>query len=186
MRRMLPADIPALADIATEAFWNDEVFAWIFPDRAQFPDDFKRNWVGIFRFHLYKPGWHCFVSETEEGDPMWSGRSDLTGFAMWERRGYSSVAKSWQQDSISNCMSLFSIKDLRADEDDDSRAEAPSWHELCLQLLLFANSLSQSAQSSAFQGGHQRWSCRGERGMVPFDDWSVAETPTPRNWNLAD
>lgn len=109
MRRMLPADIPALADLASEAFWNDEVFAWIFPDRAQFPDDFKRNWVGMFRSHLYKPGWHCFVSETEEGDPTWSGRSDLTGFAMWERRGYSSVAKSWQQDSISNCMSLSSV-----------------------------------------------------------------------------
>lgn len=145
MRRMLPADIPALADIATDAFWNDEVFAWIFPDRAQFPDDFKRYWVGLFRFHLYKPGWHCFVSETEGVDPMWSGQSDLTGFAMWERRGYSSVAKSWQQDTLSNCTSLFSGKNLRADEGDDSRAEVPSWHGLCLQLLLFANSLSRSA-----------------------------------------
>ena len=73
-----------------------------------------------------------------------------------------------------------------ADEDDDSRAEAPPWHELCLQLLLFTNSLSRSGQSSAFQGGPQRWLCRGERGMVPSDDWSVTEVPTPRNWNLAD
>ncbi|MCJ1344883.1 hypothetical protein MMC31_003088 [Peltigera leucophlebia] len=123
MRRMLPADFLVLGDIATEAFWNDEVFAWIFPHRAQFPEDFKNTWVDMFRFHLHKPGWHCFVSETEEVDPIWSGRSELAGFAMWERQGHSNAAKFWQQDNFSNCTSLFSIKNLRADKVDDSRAE---------------------------------------------------------------
>lgn len=68
---MLPADFPVLGDIATEAFWDDEVFAWLFPHRAQFPKDFKNTWVSMFRFQLHKPGWHCFVSETEEVDSIW-------------------------------------------------------------------------------------------------------------------
>lgn len=126
MRRMIPADFPVLGNIAAEAFWNDEVFAWLFPHRAQFPEDFKNTWVNVFRFHLHKPGWHCFVSETEEIDSMWSGRSDLTGFTMWERQGQSNAAKSWQQDNFSNCMSVFNIKNLWADKVDDSRAEVPS------------------------------------------------------------
>ena len=126
MRRMLPADYPTLGDIATEAFWNDEVFTWVFPHRAHFPEDFKNTWMDMFRFHLHKPGWHCFVSETEEVDPIWSGQSDLTGFAMWERQGHSIAAKSWQQDNFSNSTSVFSIKSLGVDKVDDSLAEVPS------------------------------------------------------------
>lgn len=62
MRSMLPADLPAVADIAMETFWSEEVFAWLFPHRPQFPEDFKNKCVDVFRFHLYKPSWHCFVS----------------------------------------------------------------------------------------------------------------------------
>lgn len=53
---MLPANFPVLGNIATEAFWDDEVFVWLFLHRAQFPEDFKNTWVNMFRFHIHKPG----------------------------------------------------------------------------------------------------------------------------------
>ena len=100
IRPLLREDIPLLSSIASEVFWDDDLFAWLCPHRDRYADDFRAYFVRRYRIRCASLLSHMFVAETEETDAEWQGSSQLVGGAVWERRGNSNAARSWQSDSF--------------------------------------------------------------------------------------
>lgn len=61
-------DIRPVADIGKETFANDELFAWLYPDKDQYPSDSTRWQLLRLRTRLAERGSYGFVCETEVGD----------------------------------------------------------------------------------------------------------------------
>jgi len=100
IRPITSTDIPAVMDIGSEAFRNDVLFTWLFPNGAQNPNDLRRYNLQRIRSRLVQVGLHGLVAEADEKDDKWCGKSELVGYAFWLRAGDSSEAMKWQTDSL--------------------------------------------------------------------------------------
>jgi len=66
----------------------------------KYPDDLRRSQAIRFRMRLVSAGQLGFVVETEPGDPDWSGKPEVVGYAYFLRWGKDEAAKKWQTDSL--------------------------------------------------------------------------------------
>ncbi|KAF2011350.1 acyl-CoA N-acyltransferase [Aaosphaeria arxii CBS 175.79] len=100
IRPMTRADTPEVAAITTAMLADDEIFRWLSPGQDKYPDDLRRWHVIRIRSRIAQAGSHGFVMATEESDPEWSGREEVTGLAFFIRRGDDEAARKWQRSSL--------------------------------------------------------------------------------------
>lgn len=112
LRSLSRDDLPSLALIGTEAFCDDNLQTILFPPKAVENGSLHRNILLRIRKCLVEIGTHCIVSESDEKDGFWSGKSEVLGYAFWTRVGKSEAARKWQTDSLFSSMTLriFSTK----------------------------------------------------------------------------
>lgn len=75
-------DLPYLADIATEALWNDEIVQYLAPHRVKHPESHRDNYLYRTK-RRYFEGDRLIVAVTDETDESWTGKEVITGFAFW-------------------------------------------------------------------------------------------------------
>lgn len=76
IRRAKRSDIPAIVDVLTKAFWNeDAVGRFMHPHRDVFPDDVKKYWRGILRSSWWQENHSQLVVVDDEGT--------VVGYAGW-------------------------------------------------------------------------------------------------------
>src|SRR5690348_12108476 len=92
-------DLPRVCAIAFQAFKQDELLTWLYPNQDKYPDDLRRFQVLRLRSRLVSSGQLGFVVATEEGDAGWSGKEEVVGFAFFLRCGGDEQAKKWREDS---------------------------------------------------------------------------------------
>lgn len=98
------ADFSATASMSVDAFWNDELYVYTNPWRAQYPDHFRDLFLRRHRLRHWSPGFVFQVVETDEGDKGHRPGGTIVGYAVWERRGTSDAAKAWRKDTWRGCI----------------------------------------------------------------------------------
>ena len=84
IRHAQHSDQPAMAQIATKAFIDDELFGeLIHPHRKQYPEDVQMFWLKRLRKAWNKPYNHFLVSTIKAQD----GSEIVTGMVRWSRKG---------------------------------------------------------------------------------------------------
>lgn len=96
------ADLPTTTDIAIEAFQDDFLYQWMYPQKNQFPADYRAASLLRQKHNLYTPGCCFLVAETEPSDQQWSGHPKISGYAIWDRVGHTAAAAPWQSRSIAD------------------------------------------------------------------------------------
>lgn len=76
-------DLPHISSIFAESFSNEELHAYMFPHRWEFPDDYQRAWYDkvLTRWWDYSRVFIVYYEELE------TGAQEITGAAEWERAG---------------------------------------------------------------------------------------------------
>lgn len=110
IRKLTRDDLPAVAAITRSSFAKDELFAWLWPKQDQYPDDIRRYQLIRLRTRLVSKGQHGFVMVTEESDADWTGKTEVVGYAFFERSGDDDAARTWQGDSLFNSTSFARAK----------------------------------------------------------------------------
>jgi hypothetical protein len=103
-------DVRVVADIGKETFANDELFAWLYPYKDQYPNDSTRWQLLRLRTRLVERGSHGFVSETEAGDDGWDVTIGpvVVGYAFFIVKGSGEEAQKWRTESLMNSKSCSS------------------------------------------------------------------------------
>ncbi|KAJ9648699.1 hypothetical protein H2199_000612 [Coniosporium tulheliwenetii] len=92
IRPMLRSDLGNVADVGVQVFHNDNLFRFIYPQLDEHPEDFRRSYLLRMRERFAMPGSYSILAETEEGDQEWRGKTEIAGYAFWERDG---GGRSW-------------------------------------------------------------------------------------------
>lgn len=103
LRSVTPEDFFYTASMSVDAFWNDELYVYTNARRGQYRNHFRDSFVRKHRMRYWTPGSVFQVAVTDEGDDGHTKGGKVVGFATWERRGTSDVAKSWQKDTCWGC-----------------------------------------------------------------------------------
>ncbi|KAF2678506.1 acyl-CoA N-acyltransferase [Lentithecium fluviatile CBS 122367] len=101
IRPITREDLPRIGAITSQTFENDELFAWLYPNKDKHPDDLRRYQMIRLRSRIVGVGQLGFVTVTEEGDTGWKGKPEITGYAFFVRCGDDEGAKRWKMDSLS-------------------------------------------------------------------------------------
>ena len=104
IRELTRDDLPRVNSIVNETFSKDELMRWLYPRMDEYPDDVRRYQVIRLRTRMVELGSRGFVAVTEEGDAMWSGSSEILGFAFYIREGEDEAARKWRSDSLFKSM----------------------------------------------------------------------------------
>lgn len=110
VRPMTHSDVRVVADVGKETFANDELFAWLYPYKGQYPNDSTRWQLLRLRARLVERGSHGFVSETEAGDDGWDVTIGpvIVGYAFFIVKGSGEQAQKWRTESLMNSKSCSS------------------------------------------------------------------------------
>ncbi|KAF2851400.1 hypothetical protein T440DRAFT_467680 [Plenodomus tracheiphilus IPT5] len=100
-RPLTRKDIPQIANIAYDAFSEDELYNWLHPGLKQYHEDYRRSQINSLRARLVRPGCHGFVVVSDDDV------DELMGYAFFTRTtkngGVSDEgAKIWMQDTWFN------------------------------------------------------------------------------------
>lgn len=75
-------DLSQVADIGTQALWNDEITQYLAPNRDKYP--LLHHDHNLYRTKKrFFEGDRLVVAVTDERDGSWSGKEEVTGFAYW-------------------------------------------------------------------------------------------------------
>lgn len=124
IRRAVSSDFPITASFSVPAFLDDELYRFLFPFAAQYPEDFRNFFLQRHRQRDLLPGqiyWIAVLDPTDGLKAHWVGHHDeesvdrkqaenheggrVVGFALWRRYGDSEEAKQWQTQTWAECMS---------------------------------------------------------------------------------
>lgn len=89
-------DCSTTASFSILGFDNDELFEWTNPRRREHPDHFRYYFLRRHQARYWSPEHVFYVAVTDKQDKDWSGASQVVGYAVWQRRGESDMAKSWR------------------------------------------------------------------------------------------
>lgn len=104
VRSLTREDLPEVTAITFDAFEKDEFFGWLNPNRDKYPGDMRRNQSIRLRTRLVTPGQYGYVVVTEEGDPDWTGKEEVVGFAFYIRSLGDDAATIWRADTLFKSM----------------------------------------------------------------------------------
>ena len=96
-------DLPAMASMAVDAFWNDELFVHTNPWRAQYPDDFRDFFLRRYKRRYWSPDFTNYVAVTDARDEGHCLGGKVVGYASWQRKGTSEEAKAWRRQTWQGC-----------------------------------------------------------------------------------
>ena len=94
------ADCSTAATFSVPGFENDELFEWLNPRRAEYPEDFRCFFLRRYHMRYWSPDHVFYVAVTDEQDHEWSGESQVVGYAIWQRRGDTQAARAWRKSSM--------------------------------------------------------------------------------------
>lgn len=106
LRPMQMSDIPYIADLSAQTQLEDEVVAFIAPDRHKYYASYRDGFLRRIRARSLRPGWVFWVAETDEHDRPTNAVNQgdgkdlggrVVGYAAWTRVGESPVARNWQR-----------------------------------------------------------------------------------------
>lgn len=81
-------DLPAIANVAAQAMFDDELFALICPKRHEYYSDYRDGFLRRVQDKLPLPGWVVVVA-VDAGQ--------VAGYSVWERIGNTGSAKRWKE-----------------------------------------------------------------------------------------
>ena len=91
------SDLSTTSTIAVSAFWNDELYGWLYTHKDKYPEHVRDSILQKHRRRYWYADYVIYVAETDEEDKDWSGKPQVIGYAIWQRRGDSEAAKAWQK-----------------------------------------------------------------------------------------
>jgi len=89
-------DCSTTASLSILGFDDDELFEWMNPRRREHPDHFRYYFLRRHQTRYWSPEQVFYVAVTDRQDVGWAGASQVVGYAIWQRRGESDMAKSWR------------------------------------------------------------------------------------------
>lgn len=95
------SDLPYLADIATQALWNDEIVQYLAPHRVQHPECHRNNYLYRIKRHYFQ-GDRLVVVVTDQSDGRWTGEETIAGFAFWSDTLGTSTKRPLPASSLGN------------------------------------------------------------------------------------
>ncbi|KLJ07947.1 hypothetical protein EMPG_16574 [Blastomyces silverae] len=109
LRRLEAADIPDVATIVADAMLEDEVHAYLAPNRLKYYSEYRANFLLRTKNRFSSPGWVLHVAVTDPEDEIGteqgrahgqgSGRGGkVVGYCAWERIGDSPAARRWKEE----------------------------------------------------------------------------------------
>ena len=106
VRAATPTDFSATASISVACFWEDELFNFTNPYKAQYPEHFRALFLRRQHMRYWTPGFVFQVAVTDEGDEGHEEGGEIAGYAVWSRVGKSEEAMKWHKQSIQSCPSV--------------------------------------------------------------------------------
>ena len=103
IRPVEPIDFSAIASIAVDCFWKDELYDFTNPYKEQYPEHFRAHFNRRHHIRYWTPGFVTYVAVTDEGDEGHEKGGAVIGYAVWCRLGKSNEALKWHKDSIQAC-----------------------------------------------------------------------------------
>lgn len=107
-------ELEPLYYIGADAFRDDPCFNWFYPGGREHHDDLLVLWRHLLRREFLDPGKFILAAtirdpqdDDEEEDKPQPGK--VVGFAVWERKGGSDAARSWQGTSFSKRLKRFTL-----------------------------------------------------------------------------
>ena len=100
IRPIQPSDFSATASMAVSSFSNDKLFCWTHRYKDQYPDYFRRFFLGKLKSRYWAIGCFTFVAVLDEGDKDYLHKGQVVGYAGWERQGKGDIAKTWRESSL--------------------------------------------------------------------------------------
>lgn len=94
-------DLPYVADIASAAFWDDEIVNFLAPYRHSFPLSHRAGYLHRIKRQFYA-GESLVVAVTDSHDTQWTGKEVITGFAVWSDTQDNSLARARPQPLFGN------------------------------------------------------------------------------------
>ena len=94
------ADCSQTSSLSVTSYNDDELFAWMNPRRKEYPDHWRYFFLRRQQMRYWSPEQVFYVAVTDEQDNDWSGQSQVTGYAIWARRGDTKAATSWRKQSL--------------------------------------------------------------------------------------
>ncbi|KAF2759349.1 acyl-CoA N-acyltransferase [Pseudovirgaria hyperparasitica] len=93
------ADAPYAAEVSFAAYWNNELYCWLYPQRDKYPSDLIESLRIRNKIGFLSPGVVSTVAVTDENDGLGDpGR--IIGFAVWRRFGSDPEAQKWMHDRL--------------------------------------------------------------------------------------
>ena len=103
-------DIPAIAQIGSQAFLEEPIYDHFFPLRSVYPQDYYQYFVDDARKVLCSPGQIIVVAELDENtctlqsDVSLGEKQKIVGYATFIRTGTKAELASWNPDSTLKSM----------------------------------------------------------------------------------
>ena len=94
------ADCSTTATLSVRGFENDELFEWMNPHRAKYPEHFRYYFLNRQHMRYWSPDQVFYVAVTDEQDHDWCGVSQVVGYAIWQRQGDTEAARAWRKSSM--------------------------------------------------------------------------------------
>ncbi|EDN05554.1 GNAT family acetyltransferase [Histoplasma capsulatum] len=103
------ADIPEVASILADALLDDELWAWLAPNRLKYYSEYRAGFLMRTKVRFSTPGWVLHVAVTDPEDEVgrehrrehgqgYEPRGKVVGYCAWERVGDSPQARKWRED----------------------------------------------------------------------------------------
>ncbi|PGH03169.1 hypothetical protein GX51_04204 [Blastomyces parvus] len=108
IRPLEAADIPDVATLVADAMLDDEVWAYLAPNRLKYYSEYRGNFLLRTKLRFSSPGWALLVAVTDpedeggteqgQGHGQGSGRGGkVVGYCAWHRIGDSPAARRWKE-----------------------------------------------------------------------------------------
>jgi hypothetical protein len=99
IRHAVPSDYDAIATVATQAMLNDDMDAYLFPDRHDHPEAYHKPYLSYIKAHSKEPQCFVVVAESKPTDVCWNGQPriagqpQIAGYCLWVREGENTATK---------------------------------------------------------------------------------------------
>jgi hypothetical protein len=93
-----------LYQIGADAWRDDPLFNWFYPGGRAHPEDLLVLWKSILQAEFHGPGTFILAATIQDPEGDGSYPDKVVGFSVWQRKGSSDAARSWQGTSITRSM----------------------------------------------------------------------------------
>ena len=130
LRRATPADLDPVTTLVAAAYSTDPFYAWLHPNSAQYPNDFRASWEHKIAEWIADRRLHMLVCETTTGD---GDEKEIVGVAQWIRQGKGREEiweeNGWQPgEGVRSNLAQSGLARILTAESQSLRGHAPARH----------------------------------------------------------